>query len=401
MASVFQQVLQVQQLMQNVLLRLPNVVGVAVGMKESGGVLTDLPALVVLVERKKPQAALSESQIIPSEIDGVTTDVYEAGVLMAQQAINPKARFRPTIPAGVSLGHYKVSAGTFGIPVKDRTTGETLILSNNHVLADSNEALPGDPILQPGATDGGQNPADMIAKLERFIPLNYLEGPVAAPTPPETPTEPTDPAPTPPTTQPPTTGNPPPTKTPTAATGCDVVDLLVNVANLLAVASGSERRVQATASAQSAGAPAAAPVPGATNNSSVLDNVLDAALARPLNPASIENRILEIGTVIGTAAPALNMNIRKFGRTTGLTTSQVTLLNATVNVGYNTSVGARTARFTGQVICNPMSQGGDSGSLIVDDQNRAVGLLFGGSPLATLFTPIDTVLNALNVDLLL
>jgi hypothetical protein len=78
----------------------------------------------------------------------------------------------------------------------------------------------------------------------------------------------------------------------------------------------------------------------------------------------------------------------------------VTLLNAPVDVGYDTAAGARTARFGGQIICEPMSQGGDSGSLIVDTAgNYAVGLLFAGSPLATIFTPIDTVFNVLNIML--
>lgn len=70
-------------------------------------------------------------------------------------------------------------------------------------------------------------------------------------------------------------------------------------------------------------------------------------------------------------------------------------MNATVNVGY----GTKTARFTGQVVTTPMSQG-DSGSLIVDGtENKAVGLLFAGSNLSTIFTPIDRVLAALNVRL--
>jgi hypothetical protein len=45
-----------------------------------------------------------------------------------------------------------------------------------------------------------------------------------------------------------------------------------------------------------------------------------------------------------------------------------------------------------------MSAGGDSGSLIVDkNSQKAVGLLFAGSGTATIFTPIDLVLNALQV----
>jgi len=110
--------------------------------------------------------------------------------------------------------------------------------------------------------------------------------------------------------------------------------------------------------------------------------------------------IQNIGKVEGTLAPTLGMRVRKMGRTTGLTFGTITLLNATVNVGYTTSRGNRTARFTGQVITEAMSQGGDSGSLVVDaTQNKAVGLLFAGSPLATIFTPIDVVLAGLNVTI--
>jgi hypothetical protein len=110
--------------------------------------------------------------------------------------------------------------------------------------------------------------------------------------------------------------------------------------------------------------------------------------------------IVQIGMVRATRPPQLNMRVRKFGRTTGYTEGVIKLLNATVNVGYATAAGPRQAQFVGQVIAEPMSQGGDSGSLIVDvTDSSAVGLLFAGSPLATIFTPIDVVLNTLEVDI--
>jgi hypothetical protein len=90
------------------------------------------------------------------------------------------------------------------------------------------------------------------------------------------------------------------------------------------------------------------------------------------------------------------MKVRKMGRTTGYTEGTINLLNATVNVAY----GSKTARFTGQIITGPISQGGDSGSLIVDGtENKAVGLLFAGSNLATIFNPIDRVLDALSINI--
>jgi hypothetical protein len=66
-------------------------------------------------------------------------------------------------------------------------------------------------------------------------------------------------------------------------------------------------------------------------------------------------------------------------------------------VSYGTN---RTAQFDGQIITGPMSQGGDSGSLLVaDDLRAAVGLLFAGSSQSTIHNPIQAVLDALEVDL--
>jgi hypothetical protein len=47
------------------------------------------------------------------------------------------------------------------------------ILSNNHVLANSNKAAIGDNTLQPGPFDGGQDPEDAIATLSAFEPIAF------------------------------------------------------------------------------------------------------------------------------------------------------------------------------------------------------------------------------------
>jgi hypothetical protein len=51
--------------------------------------------------------------------------------------------------------------------------GNLFILSNNHVLADENRGSPGDPVLQPGPTDGGTAGKDVIARLTRFVPIDF------------------------------------------------------------------------------------------------------------------------------------------------------------------------------------------------------------------------------------
>ena len=100
-----------------------------------------------------------------------------------------------------------------------------------------------------------------------------------------------------------------------------------------------------------------------------------------------------------TVAAALNQTVRKYGRTTGQTTGRVVGLNATVNVGYSHG----TARFVGQIVIRgngQFSRSGDSGSLIVDGQRRAVGLLFAGSSNGYTFANrIGDVLSALSVSI--
>lgn len=374
---VADQAVQAQEQYQAQLLDKHNVVGVAVGYKESEGVVTDEVAVVVLVQEKKPLAALSAQDLIPKELNGQKTDVVEVGYLTAQQ--NGRSRFRPVIPSGVSIGHYKVTAGTLGTLVKDKATGETLILSNNHVLANSNDAVVGDAILQPAAMDSGAQPADLIARLARFERIYFTDETVNTPTPPINP------------------GNPPTG----GGAACDILGVVVRVANTLAALTGSSRRVQAMAAQDAADMISDYPqITRAMALAGIPENKLDAALARPLDAAMFADEIRQIGVVNDIKTPMLGMAVRKYGRTTELTSGTVNLLNATVDIAYNTIQGTRTARFTGQVITSAMSQGGDSGSLVVDaTENKAVGLLFAGSTLATIFTPIDVVLNTMNITL--
>lgn len=100
-----------------------------------------------------------------------------------------------------------------------------------------------------------------------------------------------------------------------------------------------------------------------------------------------------------TVAAVLNQSVKKYGRTTGLTTGSVVGLNATVNVGYSRG----TARFVGQIVIKgkgQFSRAGDSGSLIVNSNNRPVGLLFAGSSSGYTFAnQIGDVLSALGVSI--
>jgi hypothetical protein len=233
---------------------------------------------------------------------------------------------RPARP-GVSIGHYNITAGTMSCLVKRGT--DVLILSNNHVLADSNNGQLGDAILQPGKYDGGTD-ADKIAELAEYVPLAFDSGGGG--------------------TQP----------------GC-----LASLLGLL----GSQPRSDGVNQ------------PG--------NNHVDCAIAKPLSPDLVAPEILQIGKPTGVGTATLGTSVQKFGRTTGYTQDHITQVDVTASVDYDGPI----AVFQGQLMAGAMSQGGDSGSAVLDDQKRVVGLLFAGSDTTTLMNPFQDVLTALNVEL--
>jgi hypothetical protein len=123
-----------------------------------------------------------------------------------------------------------------------------------------------------------------------------------------------------------------------------------------------------------------------------------------------DGAILEIGPISSTTVnAALNQAVKKSGRTTGLTHSTISGLNATISVAYDNECAggaAFTKTFTGQiVIANKGSRflnSGDSGSLMVEDvatSPRAVGLLFAGSSSTAIANPIGQVLSFLGATM--
>ena len=123
-----------------------------------------------------------------------------------------------------------------------------------------------------------------------------------------------------------------------------------------------------------------------------------------------DGAILEIGTISSqTIAASLNQAVKKSGRTTGLTRSTVTGLNATISVQYDNECAggvAFTKTFTGQIVVknngSRFLNSGDSGSLMVQDVTtnpRAVGLLFAGSSSTAIANPIGQVLSFLGATM--
>lgn len=137
---------------------------------------------------------------------------------------------------------------------------------------------------------------------------------------------------------------------------------------------------------------------------------IDAAIAEVrADQVRADGAILEIGPPANTTAAAfVGQRVKKSGRTTGLTRSSVSSLNATVTVGYTDECAGNSfnVTYTGQIlISNKASRflnSGDSGSLMVEDaatNPRAVGLLYAGSSSIAVANPIDDVLNHFNVSM--
>jgi len=237
---------------------------------------------------------------LPSFISGYSVEPIVSGRFFALQ--DRTGRWRPA-PGGVSIGHVNITAGTLGSRVIDLTTGKRLILSNNHVLANANLGKAGDPILQPGPYDGGSDPTDRIALLERFI---EIKGP------PE-------------------------------------------------------------------------------------ENLVDAALASPLNDADLSDDILGIGAVTGIENATVGMRVGKSGRTSGYTEAIISDVSATIKV-YGYPFPEEYAIFNDQIITSLLGQPGDSGSLVVNTATKnAVGLLFAGSDTLTSLNKITNCCNLLNI----
>jgi hypothetical protein len=332
---------QAKTIYQSKLLATPNVVGLGTAYKVVAGQATRELCLATLVTKKVSSAVLAAEDKIPSKVGGITTDVIEVGHLVA---LGPQTgRCRPA-EAGISIGHYKITAGTFGCVVHDRQSNSRLILSNNHVLANSNDGLIGDPILQPGAVDGGTQANDILAFLTRFIPVTF--------------------------------GNPPEPP--------DWQKLVLQLVQQLRLATllnslGLQNLLDSLGIHQTS------------------CNLIDAAVARPVADTIIGDEIMGIGKISGTLPASLGLLVRKSGRSTGLTTGSVIVVDATVSVDYE---AGHTARFDNQILTTAMSQPGDSGSLLVAaNSQQAVGLLFAGSDQTTIYNPIQAVLDSLEVTL--
>ena len=307
------------------------VVTVGLGTKWTGGKNTGKEALVVGVKEKLPVSLLAAEDVIPTEVKGLVTDIWQVGEIKLLNEIDRKSRIRPA-PGGVSIGNVIVTAGTFGCLVYKG--GQPFILSNNHVLAAVNKAEIGSSIVQPGTYDGGTL-NDEIAKLSEFIEIKIL-----------------------------------------GVSGCGIAKSITAICNFLARLFKRDTKL--------------VPIGGLEGNT------VDCAIAKPNKDTDVDETILEVGWISGKEMePVVGMKVKKSGRSSGLTHGEVMQVGVTANV----QVGeGKIAMFTDQFAMGAMSEPGDSGSVILTEDNKPTGLLFAGSDTLTLANRWTNVKTKLRLD---
>src|SRR3989441_3805169 len=293
-----------------------NVVGVAIGNKVIRGSEPDERCIVVFVEAKKPEAQLRHWDVVPKTFGNVRTDIVETGRFHALRSEQAidLERTKRTRPAPGGVSIGHVQITAGTLGVLARRNGRPVILSNNHVLANQNAGRVGDPILQPGPADGGRL-QDTIARLVDFVPIQFKER---------------EPGP--------------------------IAQFLARLFGPLLHAAGWGLKRLPTGRS----------------------NLVDAAVAEPIETRLVAPDILGIGRVRGTKEPDIGMRVRKSGRTTGVTAGRITAIDAVVEVDY----GGPTAIFRGQIRSGPLSKGGASRPPLLHEGRRAVGvpLARGGGP---------------------
>jgi len=312
------------------LLKKKGVIAVGMGIKVIDGKVTDHPCIVVSVERKLTPSEIKSKDMVPMTVGAVLTDVIESRVVKALHT----QKHRP-VPGGVSGGHLDATGTLGGLA---RKGSDLYILSNNHVLALSNQADIGDPVLQPGGHDGGEFPRDHIGSLAAFVPIQ-MSGVLSE---------------------------------------CPIGNFFKLSLNLLLKLLRSRTRFQIIKLQKEA-------------------NLIDAALAQPLDMNLVSEEILGInGLVKGIVEATLGMEIQGSSRTSGVRFGTIDQIDVTVKVQYGEG---KVALFEDQLLSNTMkARGGDSGTYVLSKEGHLTGLLFAGSETVMIANRIQNVATAFDLQ---
>jgi hypothetical protein len=305
-----------------ILFSYPNVVEVGVSLKVKDGEVLNKPCIVVNVTKKVE--GMTEG-LIPSEIEGFPTDVAELGIdklLSGPPLTGPICPLRP----GYSIAHkavrsietpdyFVLASGTLSCIVRDLRDSELLILSNNHVLANTNEAETGDEIMHPGPyyKDLGPLPAATLKAYKKIV------------------------------------------------------------------------------------------FGGDEHSPDALKNRIDAAVARPIVPIDPDIPSIGIPEGVSEIEPAANVRVKMTGAMSGY--KEGLIVQGDVSAKFSNFGGTgKDAYFEHYFNCQPLATHGDSGSLMLDKDGKALGLVFmakfvDGTPTISRACRLQYVLRELGIEL--
>lgn len=121
---------------------------------------------------------------------------------------------------------------------------------------------------------------------------------------------------------------------------------------------------------------------------------LSVALATVLDPADVSPQVRGRGYIAGVRPARPGQRVFIVGRTSGQAEGRVLRVGASLVLP-----GQIAVPFADLIMTTPLVQGGDSGAVLLDEQNYALGLGFAGGGNASYFIPMQRVLDALAVDL--
>ena len=182
MDSIKDKVLDISYNYYKYLLNLQNVNAIGLGYKKINGIETRELCVHVLVDHKVEEKFLTKDNIVPKSYMGIKTDVIKVGKVKPRGKFAIEDKLRP-LEGGIPISSdffngVGLDIGTLGCIVTKVIDGERefFILSNNHVLAGSNEAPIGTSIIQPPEFLDGTLENDKIANLYDFVQLKFIEG---------------------------------------------------------------------------------------------------------------------------------------------------------------------------------------------------------------------------------
>lgn len=133
-----------------------------------------------------------------------------------------------------------------------------------------------------------------------------------------------------------------------------------------------------------------------TTPTSEPENLVDAALAKIEDKNLVRPKIAFMTIPKGiNLNPSLGDSIKKSGGETGYTTGTIISESVSGLVDFED----KEAYFVDVISTTKISETGDSGAIVLDKDNKAIGMLFGDSSSVGLINKIDTLQNLLNVKI--